>query len=166
MIKFADDTTVIGLVKDGNESAYREEARNLALWCEDSNRNLNPTKTRETIIDFRKSKSPMDSLCIDGQHIETVDSFKFVGNTTSNDLSWKANTNAIVCKAHQKLYFFRQLKKFGLKKKLLTVFFIAAQQKVYYRFPFVCQLTNNVIWIELLRLHRGLLAVVYLHLEP
>ena len=32
VIKFADNTTVIGLVKDGDRSAYREEARSLALW--------------------------------------------------------------------------------------------------------------------------------------
>ena len=117
MIEFADDTTVIGLVKDGDESAYREEARSLALWCKDNNLNLNSTKTRERIIDFRKNKSPMDLLCIDGQRIETVDSFKLLRNTISNDLSWKANTNAIVSKAHQRLYFLRQLRKFETRRE-------------------------------------------------
>ena len=81
---------MIGLVKDGNESACREEATSLALWCED---NLNPTKAKETIIDFRDSQSPMDPLCIDVQPIEIVDSFKFLGNTISNDFGWKTNTN-------------------------------------------------------------------------
>ena len=65
----------------------------------------------------------MDPLFVDGQRIETVDSFKFLDNTISNDLSWKANTNAIVSKGHQRLYFLRQLRKFGLKKKLLTSFY-------------------------------------------
>ena len=31
-IKFADDTTVVGLIND--ETAYREEVRDLAGWCQ------------------------------------------------------------------------------------------------------------------------------------
>ena len=104
----------------------------------------------------------MNPLCIDGQCIKTVDSFKLLGNTISDDLSWKANSNAIVSKAHQRLYFLKQPKKFGLKKKMLTGFYRCTIEsglsfskciilfQVYYSFPFVCgsaacQLTDNVI---------------------
>ena len=31
IIKFADDTTVVGLITDNDETAYREEVRDLAL---------------------------------------------------------------------------------------------------------------------------------------
>ena len=31
IIKFADDTTVVGLITDNNETAYREEVRDLAV---------------------------------------------------------------------------------------------------------------------------------------
>ncbi len=33
LLKFADDTTLIGLIQDGNESAYRQEVKKLAVWC-------------------------------------------------------------------------------------------------------------------------------------
>ncbi len=33
LLKFADDTTLIGLIKDGDESAYRQEVKELAVWC-------------------------------------------------------------------------------------------------------------------------------------
>ncbi|KAL0151023.1 hypothetical protein M9458_053536 [Cirrhinus mrigala] len=33
LLKFADDTTVIGLIRDGDESAYRQEVEQLSLWC-------------------------------------------------------------------------------------------------------------------------------------
>ena len=36
IIKFADDTTVVGLITDNDETAYREEVRELAVWCEDN----------------------------------------------------------------------------------------------------------------------------------
>jgi hypothetical protein len=31
IIKFADDTTVVGLINNNNETAYREEVRDLAV---------------------------------------------------------------------------------------------------------------------------------------
>jgi hypothetical protein len=33
IIKFADDTTVVGLVNNNDEVAYREEVRALGGWC-------------------------------------------------------------------------------------------------------------------------------------
>ncbi len=37
LLKFAYDTTVIGLIKDGDKSAYREEVEQLAVWCSYNN---------------------------------------------------------------------------------------------------------------------------------
>ena len=34
ILKFADDTTVVGLITDNDEPAYREEVRDLAVWCQ------------------------------------------------------------------------------------------------------------------------------------
>ncbi len=47
IIKFADDTTVIGLIRDNDETAYREEVQHLAAWCTDNNLLLNTSKTKE-----------------------------------------------------------------------------------------------------------------------
>jgi hypothetical protein len=44
-IKFADDTTVVGLITDNDETAYRE-VRELAVWCQDNNLSLNVNKTK------------------------------------------------------------------------------------------------------------------------
>ena len=54
IIKFADDTTVVGLITINNETAYREEVRGLAGWCQNNNLSLNITKTKEMIMDYRK----------------------------------------------------------------------------------------------------------------
>ena len=47
IIKLADDTTVIGLITDSDETAYREEVRELAVWGQDNNLFLNVSKTKE-----------------------------------------------------------------------------------------------------------------------
>ena len=33
IIKIADDTTVVGLITDNNETTYRKKVRELAVWC-------------------------------------------------------------------------------------------------------------------------------------
>jgi hypothetical protein len=47
IIKFADDTQwyCVGLITDNDETAYREEVRDLAMWCQDNNLSLNVIKT-------------------------------------------------------------------------------------------------------------------------
>ncbi len=53
LLKFADDTTVISLIQDGDESAYRQEVKELAVWCSLNNLELNKLKTVEMIVGFR-----------------------------------------------------------------------------------------------------------------
>ena len=37
IIKFADERTVVVLITVNDETAYREEVRDLAGWCQDNN---------------------------------------------------------------------------------------------------------------------------------
>ncbi len=55
LLKFADDTTLIGLIKDGDESAYRQEVKELAVWFSLNNLELNTLKTVEMFVYFRRS---------------------------------------------------------------------------------------------------------------
>ncbi len=55
LLKFADDTTLIGHIQDGDESAYRQEDKELAVCCSLNNPELNTLKTVEMIVDFRRT---------------------------------------------------------------------------------------------------------------
>ncbi len=55
LLKCADNTTLIGLIQDGDESAYRQQVKELAVWCGLNNLELNTLKTVEMIMDFRRS---------------------------------------------------------------------------------------------------------------
>ncbi|KAI5608791.1 gastrula zinc finger protein XlCGF28.1-like, partial [Silurus asotus] len=124
-IKYADDTTVVGQIENNDESAHREEIRNLAAWCTTNNLTLNATKTKGLIVDFRKSNSGRHlPVNINGTEVEQVSSFKFLGVHISEDLSWQQNTSALVKKkAQQRLYFLRSLKKSYLSPGILTCFY-------------------------------------------
>lgn len=56
IIKLVDNTTVVGLIIDNEETAYRLEVNCLARLFEDNNLVLNTSKAKELIIDFRRTK--------------------------------------------------------------------------------------------------------------
>jgi hypothetical protein len=56
IIKFADDTTVAGLITNNDEMADREEVRALVVWCQENNLTLNVIKRNEMTVDFRKQQ--------------------------------------------------------------------------------------------------------------
>lgn len=131
IIKFADDTTVVGLIKDNDETAYREEIQHLASWCANNNLALNTKKTKELIVDFRRTRSVTHApVHIDGAEVERVPSFKFLGVHISEDLTWTLNTSSLVKKAHQRLFFLRRLRKAHLSPQILGNFYPCAIESI------------------------------------
>ncbi|KAK3531948.1 hypothetical protein QTP86_001831 [Hemibagrus guttatus] len=130
LLKFADDTTVIGLIQDGDESAYRQEIEQLAAWCSRNNLELNTLKTVEMIVDFRRNTPALPPLTIMNSTVPTVASFRFLGTTISQDLKWDTHIDATIKKAQHRLYFLRQLRKFNLPQELLIHFYSAVIESV------------------------------------
>ncbi len=118
LLKFADDTTLIGLIQDGDESAYRQ-VKELAVWCSLNNLELNTIKTVEMKVDFRRNPPALPSLTNMNNTVTAVESFRFLGTTISQDLKWDIQVDAIVKKAQQRLYYLRQLRKSNLPQELL-----------------------------------------------
>lgn len=88
IIQFADDTTVIGHIRNNEESAYKEEIQHLTAWCTTTNLILNTDKTKEIIVDYRKTKGCTHTpVYINGAEVERVSSFKFLGIHISANLS-------------------------------------------------------------------------------
>ena len=83
IIKFADDTTVVGLITDNEETAYREEVRELAVWGQD-NLSLNVITRKERIVDYRKRRTEHAPILIDGAVVEQVERIKFLGVHITN----------------------------------------------------------------------------------
>ena len=78
IIKFANDTTIVCLITNNDETAYREEVRALGVWCQENNLSLNVNKTKEMIVDFRKQQREHTPIHIDRTAVEKVESFKLL----------------------------------------------------------------------------------------
>ena len=74
--RFADDTTVVGLITNNNKTAYREEVRALRVWCQENNLSLNVNKTKEMFVDsWRRWKvlSSSEKTEMDHPHRQRVE---------------------------------------------------------------------------------------------
>ena len=122
-------STVVGLISEGDESAYRKEVEQLTGGCRENN--LNTTKMKELIVDFwRKKTESIQPLCIRRNNVERVSDFRFLGLQMEEDLSWSANTSETTKKAQQRICFVRLLRKNHLSKKLFVSFYCCSIESV------------------------------------
>ncbi len=129
IVKFADDTVVLGLISNNDETAYLDEVERLTSWCQDNCLSLNVSKTKELIVDFRKRQQrPYTPLIISGTPVERVSSFKYLGVNISEDLTWTAHIQTQVKKARQR--HLRQLRKFRVSPAILKTFYSGAIESV------------------------------------
>ncbi|XP_059821756.1 uncharacterized protein LOC132391955 [Hypanus sabinus] len=95
-----------------------------------NNLELNTLKTKEMIVDFRRHPPVMSPLTVLGSPVSTVENFRFLGTTISQDLKWEQNISFILKKAQQRMYFLRLLSKYGLLQELLLQFYTAVTESV------------------------------------
>ncbi|KAK1802989.1 hypothetical protein P4O66_021528, partial [Electrophorus voltai] len=100
IVKFADDTVVMGLISDNDERAYLVEIKHLENWCQENNLLLNVSKIKELIVDCSKK------TC------------------------WSRHTNSLAKKALQRLYHLRRLRDFRLPSKVLRNFYTCTIESI------------------------------------
>ncbi len=129
IVKFADDTTVIGLITDNDETAY-SEVSTLTKWCQENHLSFNIDKTKELVVDFRRQSREHTPITIDKTPVEWVNSFKFLGVHITEDLTWSAHTDVVLKKTHQRLFFLRRLRKFGMSPSILRTFYTCTVESI------------------------------------
>ncbi|KAI4903837.1 hypothetical protein NFI96_021349, partial [Prochilodus magdalenae] len=78
ILKFADEMTDIGLIRDDDESAYRQTVGQLVLWSNHNNLKLNTAKTVEMTVDFRRGPLAIPPLTILDRTVMVVESHRFL----------------------------------------------------------------------------------------
>jgi hypothetical protein len=142
IIKFADDTKMVGLITNNDETIdYMKEARDLAVCCQDNNLSLNVSKAKELIVNYRKRRAEHAPIHIEGAVLEQVERYKFLGVHITKDLSWSEHTNTVVKRARQSLFPLRRLKRFDMGPQILKKFYSCTIASIFTGYNTACMET-------------------------
>ncbi|KAI4876101.1 hypothetical protein NFI96_026945 [Prochilodus magdalenae] len=83
-----DETTVIGLILEDDESAYRLMDEQVVLWSKYNSLELNTVKIVQMAVDIRRNPSTFPALTVLDRAVMAVESYKFLGMTITKDLEW------------------------------------------------------------------------------
>ncbi len=79
---------------------------------------------------FQETEQKHTHITIDKTPVERVYSFKFLGVHITEDLTWSAHTDAVLKKAHQRLFFLRRRRKFGMSPSIFRSFYTCTVERI------------------------------------
>lgn len=120
LLKFADDTAIIGRMQGTDDSSYHDDIARTVKWCQENNLYLNDKKTKEVIVDFRKSKNVGQPVNINGTDIERASHYKYLGVIIDNKLSLTQHVEQQKLKMSKRMYCVKRLRRAGVSRHLVT----------------------------------------------
>ena len=120
LIKFADDTALIGLISKDDDRAFLSQVDSFVNHCDTNYLELNVSKTKEMVIDFRQARSDPQPVDIKGSAVARVETYKYLGIVLNNKLSWGDHVDLIVKKLNSRMYCLRKLISFHITPEILN----------------------------------------------
>jgi len=137
IIKFADDSAMIALITDDDDSVYKHQLERFVSYCDANYLELNVSKTKEMIIDFRNSSCPPCSVVLKGSSVERVSSYKYLGIIIDDKLNWHTHINSMIKKLNSRMYCFKKLNFFNVNSRILALFYDSVVASVW-RYCLLC----------------------------
>ena len=122
LFKYADDMALVALLLKSDPrgvDAYLAHTVALEGWCHTSQLEINVGKTKELFM--LKPDITILPVSLDGQVIESVEDFKYLGTVLDSQMSFSANTEYIYKKCSQRLYLLRKLNSFSVSQHVLEL---------------------------------------------
>lgn len=137
--KYADDTALVGFLKTGEASmaSFEEEVESFIKWCSDNFLNVNASKTKEMVIDFRRITEVVPNTVVNNTVIDRVNTYKYLGVEIDDQLRFDKCASVKVKKLQQRMFFLRKLCSFNVDTCILELFYKSVLQSVL-SFGLVC----------------------------
>jgi len=88
------------------------------------NSHLILNQSKQKTVEFRRTRSRPNSVCILGEEVEVVEEHRYLGVYLDDRLDWKCNIETIFMKEQKRLYFVRKLRSFRVCTDVLYIFYI------------------------------------------
>ena len=122
IIKYADDTIILGKIVNDNYEGYVTQVKKFVDWSKQNFLELNVKKTKEIIFDFRtNNKHIPDLLIIEEENVERVNQYKYLGFMIDDQLKGSVNTDMVSRKCNQRLHFVRILRNLHVDKMIISL---------------------------------------------
>ena len=119
------------LLNEDSLATYFSHVLLLNECCEESFLEINVGKTKELVLDARKTKNIFVSVKVNNEPVEVVSNFKYVGTLMHNKLSFSDNSDPIYKKSQQRLYLLRKLRSaFVVSRELLQIVYKSLVESV------------------------------------
>ncbi|KAK2172032.1 hypothetical protein NP493_998g00013 [Ridgeia piscesae] len=99
--------------------SYLSSVVRFSSWCSSNFLHLNVSKTKEMCIDFRRNRTVISPIVINGEPVEQVGSFKYLGVILDENFSFTEHVTAVQKKSQQRLHVLRKLRAFYVNPLLL-----------------------------------------------
>ena len=123
---------VARLTDENTLSQYFDFINKIDFWFYESFLKLNISKTKELCPEGHRAINP-NLLCpveINSQHVEQVESFKYLGTVIDNNLSFTEHVDHITKKANQRMYLLRKLRSFNVSTDVLSLVYVSLIQSI------------------------------------
>ena len=119
--KYADD--ILGyLIGKANSELPQEMIDGVDNWCSDNKMKLNSKKCKAVFTPGSDADKP-PKLYLNGELLEIVDSYRYLGIDINNKLDWNQQWERILKSTSSVPFLIKQLKKLGFKKEILVTVF-------------------------------------------
>ena len=95
-VRFSDDIAMLAILRDfASYQSYVSSVIRFSSWCSNNFLHLNVSKTKEMCMDFRRNRTVNSHIVINGEPVEQVDSFKYLGVILDEKLSFTKHVIAV-----------------------------------------------------------------------
>ena len=137
LVKFADDSAIVGLIDKDDDRAYLQQVQVFVEACEKNFLELNVSKTKEMVIEFRKNVEAPIPVTIRGTEVERTRTYKYLGVTLNDKLTWGDHVDTVIKKLNARSYCLRKMASFNVRTEILTIFYNSILCNVW-RYCLIC----------------------------
>ncbi len=142
VIKYADDVTIVHLLRQSVDDHLQLEWNHLIKWSDENALPVNRDKCAVMNVVTRKGIFLSDVVTDSGMVLSTVSSLKLLGVTFSDNCKWNIHVTNVVRKASRRIFIIRNLKRSGCPPNTLFLAYTAFIRSVLlYGFPAFCNLS-------------------------